>query len=217
MKRISEKDLISPSLLAMQQNGGSITMSELISKLRSSLRPTGRNLAILDGRQDDHFSQIVRNLVSHRTLVKLGYAKYTKKNGAEGLLTLTIKGKAQVTGKITPTTPVREDLENEHLLVSEGYSTQRVMTAASRSQKLRTLAFKKHGNSCAACGLNFRKKYEALKRDCMELHHVVPISLGVRKSTINDLIPLCPNCHRVAHTKRPPLKVFEIRRMLKAT
>jgi len=217
MKRISEKDLISPSLLAMQQNGGSITMSELINELRSSLRPTGRDLAILDGRQDDHFSQIVRNLVSHRTLVRLGYAKYTKKNGVEGLLTLTTKGKAQVTGKITPTNPLHEDLENEHLLVLEGYSTQRVMNAASRSQKLRTLAFKKHGNSCAACGLNFNKKYKALKRDCMELHHVVPISFGVRKSTINDLIPLCPNCHRVAHTKRPPLELFEIRRMLKAT
>ena len=206
-----------PTLLVMHLNGGSITMSSLIDQLRSSLRPRGRDLVILDGRRDDHFSQKVRNLVSHRTLVKCGYAKYTKVNGAEGVLTLTPKGRTRVKEKPAPSTPEQNDLENEHLLVSEGYPRLTAMTAMARSKKMRTIALKKHGNSCSSCGLNFFDKYKGLEKDCMELHHVKPLSLGDRKSNINDLVPLCPNCHRVAHSKRPPLKVFEIRRMLKPT
>ncbi len=189
-------------------------MSKLIDELRSSLGPKGKDLAILDGRQDDHFSQKVRNLVSHRTLVKKGFAKYVKGKDGGGLLALTAEGMKHTADGSAHGVLNLSDLENEHLHVSEGHLTLRTATKAARSQALRKLALKMHGSICTACGLDFRSKYKAVKRDCIELHHVVPISDGVRKNTIKNLIPLCPNCHRVAHTTQPPLSLSAIRRML---
>lgn len=74
--RISESELILPSLYLMELNGGSITTSELIQKLRWIMNPSGEDLEILDGRADDKFSQKVRNLKSHQTFERNGYALY---------------------------------------------------------------------------------------------------------------------------------------------
>jgi predicted HNH restriction endonuclease len=215
MSLISEKDLILPALSVMRRNGGSIKMTKLISSLRSELQPKGADLAILDGRQDDHFSQKVRNLVSHRTLVKKGYAKYTKGKEGSGVLTITAKGMKHLEDAMGTSTLPAPSLDNEHMLAAEGHRMLRTANPAARSEALRKMALKIHGSSCAACGLDFHYRYKALARDCIELHHVVPVSSGIRKSTIKDLVPLCPNCHRVAHTEHPPLPVSAVRRMLR--
>ena len=74
--RLSELELVLPSLYLMRLNGDSITTSELIQKLRLIMKPSGEDLAILSGRTDDKFSQKVRNLKAHNTFERLGYAKY---------------------------------------------------------------------------------------------------------------------------------------------
>ena len=52
-KRITETELILPSLYLMTLNGGKITTTELIQKLRYIMKPTGEDLKILAGRKDD--------------------------------------------------------------------------------------------------------------------------------------------------------------------
>ena len=66
---ISEADLLIPTLrkLASQPNGRMPT-SCLIVELETLLEPSGEDAEILQGRQDSHFSQIVRNMVSHKTV-----------------------------------------------------------------------------------------------------------------------------------------------------
>lgn len=62
-----ESDLYEPAMLAMASRpDGRIATSELISDLESSLNPTGHNAEILDNRDDTHFSQLVRNIKSHK-------------------------------------------------------------------------------------------------------------------------------------------------------
>ena len=78
--RITETELILPSLYLMKLNGGTITTSDLISKLRDIMKPSGEDLKILSGRTDDKFSQKVRNLKAHSTFERFGYAQY--KGGA---------------------------------------------------------------------------------------------------------------------------------------
>lgn len=46
-----------------------IHTSELIDEVRSMMRPTGSDCDILEGRNDDKFSQKVRNLKSHDSLL----------------------------------------------------------------------------------------------------------------------------------------------------
>ena len=67
MTRITEPDLILPALYIINRIPG-ITTSDLIQELREIFSPTGEDAVILQGRNDDKFSQIVRNLVSHHTL-----------------------------------------------------------------------------------------------------------------------------------------------------
>ncbi len=68
----SESELVLPALETLIKRGrtNGTGTTELIAALRERLKPEGADLVILKGRQDDHFSQKVRNLVSHNTLVK---------------------------------------------------------------------------------------------------------------------------------------------------
>jgi 5-methylcytosine-specific restriction protein A len=62
------------------------------------------------------------------------------------------------------------------------------------------LAF--HGTSCAACGFSFEARYGQLGEGFIHVHHTVPASLlgsGYQLDPVADLVPLCANCHDMAH------------------
>ena len=84
---------ISIKALDVIKNRPGIRTSELIDELRRIMKPSGEDLKILDGRNDDKFSQKVRNLKSHNSIkakvtnigdndrqwyLKEDYAKYVK-------------------------------------------------------------------------------------------------------------------------------------------
>ena len=76
MTRISESELVLPSLYLIYLKGGKITMAELIPLLEDIMKPTGRDAEIIANRKDTYFSQKVRNLKSHDTLEKSKYVTY---------------------------------------------------------------------------------------------------------------------------------------------
>ena len=88
---IKEHDLIIPSLKIIYENKNGITTSDLLELLRQNLKPTGEDLKILENRNDDKFSQKVRNLKSHKTLENLGYARFHN-----NCFFITDKGKAEL-------------------------------------------------------------------------------------------------------------------------
>jgi 5-methylcytosine-specific restriction protein A len=69
------------------------------------------------------------------------------------------------------------------------------------------------------CGLNFEQTYGEIGRNFIEVHHVKPISEKGGSYEIDprgDLVPLCPNCHRMIHRgEGAPLSVEELRLRLK--
>ena len=80
MSVVHEGELVIPALRAARNRGGEITMTQLIEDLTHEFEPSGTDAEILFGRNDTHFSQKVRNLVSHReagtSMFTRGYAKY---------------------------------------------------------------------------------------------------------------------------------------------
>ena|SRR5579871_543490 len=84
---ISEAELYLPALQAMKSRGGFISTSDLIEELTSVMQPTGHDAEIIPGRHDTHFSQKVRNIISHRdgpgNIIHDGYAEYIQQD--EGL------------------------------------------------------------------------------------------------------------------------------------
>jgi 5-methylcytosine-specific restriction protein A len=58
------------------------------------------------------------------------------------------------------------------------------------------------GMNCAACGFSFELAYGELGKDFIQIHHVVPASQlvnGYVLDPLTDLVPLCANCHAMAH------------------
>lgn len=71
----------------------------------------------------------------------------------------------------------------------------------TRSKKLRDECLEKKGYRCGICGVNLGDIYGEEFAEVIEVHHKTPVSGGSRKSTVDDLIPVCPNCHRILHSK----------------
>ena len=93
--RILEVNVGVPTLRFLaSQPSGFATTSSLIAHLVDEFEPTGEDAEILSGRSDIKFTQIVRNLVSHRdtpgNIVCDGYAEYdSRRNG----LSITERGR----------------------------------------------------------------------------------------------------------------------------
>lgn len=65
--RISEADLTIPALRVVRDTPkGQITTTNLIAGLRKIMTLSPGDEELLEGRNDDHFSQIVRNIKSHK-------------------------------------------------------------------------------------------------------------------------------------------------------
>lgn len=80
---VAESDLIAPTLAILNDApDGFVTTSDLVASLEERFRPKGKDAQIIDTRQDSHFSQKVRNLVSHRNdsngIEKRGLVTYDK-------------------------------------------------------------------------------------------------------------------------------------------
>lgn len=73
---VSENELIVPSLYLLSNTPEGLTTTELMRDLREIVALDDDDRRPLRHRNDDHFSQKVRNLVSHRTLIRLSYATF---------------------------------------------------------------------------------------------------------------------------------------------
>lgn len=76
-----------------------------------------------------------------------------------------------------------------------------------------------HGTQCAACGFSFESAYGVAGTGAIGVHHVVPpemLDSTYQLDPIADLVPLCHNCHAMAHSANPPLTVGELRRIMSA-
>lgn len=93
--RIKERDTYIQVLdILDDQTDGFMKTADLIRALELRLNPRGEDAEILAGRSDTRFTQIVRNIVSHRdspsNLIGAGYATYDKKRRG---LAITEKGR----------------------------------------------------------------------------------------------------------------------------
>ena len=199
--RISESELILPSLYLMRLNGGSITTSDLIQKLRLIMNPGGEDLVILAGRNDDKFSQKARNLKSHGAFERTGYAKYDQKQG-NSRVTITQKGiqhlknnqeilnylltndfeysDVQESLKEIEDNKIKKLTFDENIIIQEGIKKISQVKLYGRSVKLRDYAIefftKDNGIACRCCSFNFETFYGSkLGKGFIEIHHNKPV------------------------------------------
>ncbi len=101
---------------------------------------------------------------------------------------------------------------------SEGERSQRESAFFRRNPGLREEAIKRLGVRCVVCRLDFGERYGPAGKGYIEVHHLNP--LAERKDTIastpimtklDEVVPLCANCHRVIHRRRPAMTIAELK------
>jgi len=225
---ITERNLILPSLYLMRNNEhGIISTSELIPLLERIMHPSGHDNEIIANRNDTYFSQKVRNLKSHDTLLNAGYAEYYYDNQCYRITEKGIKylednidamnyllnnsfDYDDVVNKIEKSIDTKKGIPLTEIIY-EGGLTIRNQKIRERSERLRSAALEYYKGyqlyHCNCCGFNFSEFYHCDENDSsIEFHHIKPIFMyqdGNEKQTIEEalknLLPVCPNCHRLIH------------------
>lgn len=101
---------------------------------------------------------------------------------------------------------------------AEGVARTILVNEIERSRAARDACIDHFKCVCAACGMDFGKKYGDLGEGFIHVHHRVPIaSVGqaYQVNPIEDLIPVCPNCHAMLHRRNPPLEVEQLRALIR--
>lgn len=99
----------------------------------------------------------------------------------------------------------------------EGATQAILVNRFERNQRARAACLTFHGIRCLACGQRLQDVYGDVAKGLIHVHHLVPLSSIDAEYELDpehDLVPLCPNCHAVAHRRDPPLSVEEIQALL---
>jgi len=120
---------------------------------------------------------------------------------------------------ISPDQVIAEEIV-AHENYQEGAKHSIMVNAYERNMQAREACIKHFGAKCSVCGFQFGEHYGDLFRDYIHVHHLVSLSQIGKKYTldpINDLRPVCPNCHAIIHKKNPPFTIDEVKKFMKAS
>jgi 5-methylcytosine-specific restriction protein A len=103
--------------------------------------------------------------------------------------------------------------------VVEGAVTTVLVNRYERSATARRKCIEHHGAICAVCSLDFKLTYGQIGEGFIHVHHIVPISsIGETYvlDPIEDLVPVCPNCHAMLHRGTDvPRDVLELQKLMR--
>ena len=126
--------------------------------------------------------------------------------------------------------PIKKEVINktpkmfdENATIYEG--TQKITQSKiyDRSIKLRTAAIIKYTDQnnhikCNICCFDFEEFYGDYGKGFIEIHHQKPVFMfdeleieQTIKTALNNVIPVCSNCHRIIHRIRPPYLIKDIK------
>lgn len=201
MSRIPEAKLVLPALFLMSMQGdGKISTTKLIKELEVLLHPSEDDMFPNSSRKDSRFSQIVRNLKSHKTFEKLGYAESVDRG-----FQITPYGRKFVNAKIdvliymfhntgfnfndvlsSCDELLKSDAKQKVIplteFIKEGRLIKREFVIYERSSKLRDAAREFFRNKtdgllyCDCCNFEFSHQYNPeIYGSCIEIHHLKPL------------------------------------------
>ncbi len=99
----------------------------------------------------------------------------------------------------------------------EGVLTLALIRKRERSPRNRWLCLALHGDVCNVCGFEPQNFYDDEIDSIIEVHHIEPLSESACPRSYDpktDLIPLCPNCHRAIHKRKPAFTPSELKGLL---
>ena len=161
------------------------TLGELIN-----MTNRGRSLAIQNEQSGGLLRDALTFYVGYLSSKKHPLSEEEKRNG---------KKKTQLGASDTSAT-FNNTPEPESYDKLEGRKHEDTVTRYERDRGNRKKCIEHYGYVCQVCGTNFEKTYGDLGKAFIEVHHLYPVAQGERQvNPIEDLIPLCSNCHSMIH------------------
>ncbi len=111
------------------------------------------------------------------------------------------------------TTIYPDEIIDDNQNLTEGAKRQVMVNAFERNQKARQQCIEKYGYKCSICKFDFEKTYGEIGKNFIHVHHLKPLSEIKEQYEINpieDLRPVCPNCHAMLHKKSPAYRIEEV-------
>ena len=101
----------------------------------------------------------------------------------------------------------------------EGGLSRVEVSRYERDPRARRKCLDRWGYRCAVCDFSFEDRYGMLGRAFIHVHRLRELSqvpAGYEVDPVNDLRPVCPNCHAMIHrAPGPALAIEELRRQLR--
>lgn len=97
-------------------------------------------------------------------------------------------------------------------------SSEVTLTQYERDTGARKECLDHYGYECSVCNFDFESFYGPIGKGFIHVHHLIPISKldeDYEIDPVQDLRPVCPNCHAMLHQEDPPVTIEELRRMIK--
>ena len=221
-KRVKESEIVKPALKIIKDKPG-INTSELIKELQKVVELYPGDKEILAGRNDTKFSQIVRNLISHKERNKFGKCVNYRQEGRNSGFYINENGENEIQGYN------RKEVVEEHednklqreIRECNVYDKEELKRANTRNPektsrsnnaryktdaRISKTVLKENNYICEIEKLtgNKHKTFDTNKGiQYMEGHHLIPMK--AQKNFENNIdrsdniCCLCPNCHRAIH------------------
>ncbi|HHX61624.1 MAG TPA: EVE domain-containing protein [Epulopiscium sp.] len=113
------------------------------------------------------------------------------------------------------------DIANEHEIsikdadqITEGAKKQITVNAYERSYLARRRCLEHYGVQCVVCGFNATEIYGREFENKIHVHHIKPLNEIGKEYVVDpvrDLVPVCPNCHMIIHSREPAYLPGEIK------
>lgn len=99
----------------------------------------------------------------------------------------------------------------------EGSVKQVLVNAYERNSAARAACIAHHGTRCVVCAFDFEANYGSIGSGFTHVHHLHPLSLRSKSDCtdpVQDLRPVCPNCHAMLHRSSPPFSIEELKELM---
>lgn len=107
---------------------------------------------------------------------------------------------------------------DEDELFNEGKVVRVFVNRYERNQKARQECIRHYGDKCYVCGFDFGATYGDIAKGFIHVHHKTQLADTHEEynvDPINDLIPVCANCHSVIHLTKTAMTIEELKERMK--
>lgn len=106
------------------------------------------------------------------------------------------------------------DTVSEKQEIYEGAKKRIMVNTYERSKLARDLCIEEYGSRCSVCDVDFGEIYGEIGKGFIHVHHLTDISSideEYKVNPIEDLRPVCPNCHAMLHVGSKTRTIEELK------